>query len=787
MTTLLWFLFCFMVVNPVVAEPHQEPNHIKSIISETTHTEKLLPTPEGTGGQKGEFGRSVALDDNRALVGAAKFNVTGQAFIYEFNGVNWVETAKLVPSVSGQALIFGGAVSLEGDRAVIAAHQGNDFKGSVFVFDYDGVEWVETAILTASDGDLRDGFGYAVSLSQDRILVGAYRDDDLAYLAGAVYVYEFNGSEWVESAKIYAHDGKGGDFFGLSLDLEENIAVVGSKSDPVFNDAGSVYLYEYQDENWELITKLQANDKENYDEFGSAVNLNKGRLVVGAKGRQDHGRNSGAAYVFEFDGKSWSEVSKVLPSDGLEGDHFGYTVSQNNTSVLVGTFSEEDRQGRVYVYEQNNGNWEEVSKLSASDGSGQNLFGNHVAVFEDKLLIGAMGDQIQTGAAYVFVRENDAWVEHTKIISEPGIGAAFELFGKVLSASGNRVLVGAEGFENSKGAAYVFEFNGQHWNLMQKLQASDGEAQDFFGNSVSLDGDRAVIGAIKNSVNGVRTGSAYVFEFNGKDWVETENLTYAGAKQYSQFGVSVGVSDDKILVTSKNDGVVLYFQYLEGSWVQSSVLASPDQNGGFGNPLAISGNRAYISDTRHDNNVGAVFVYEHDGANWVESGLIAAQDGHQGHRFGRSLSVFADRVLIGTNEDSSMGTRAGAAYVFDFNGIDWQQTAKLFGHDIGNEDAFGASVALSESMALVSTPYFGNENKGVAYVFKLDNGHWSEYAKLQANEGGMFDLFGLGVELVGGTAFCGTAYDLDRGYLSGSVYVYDLNGDFDLIFRNGME
>ncbi|MCH7638299.1 MAG: hypothetical protein IH855_02385 [Bacteroidetes bacterium] len=375
--------------------------------------------------------------------------------------------------------------------------------------------------LTASDGAAEDIFGFSVSLSGDRALVGAIGDDDLGSASGSAYVFERQGDgSWLEVDKLTASDGAAIDAFGNSVSLSGDRALVGARGDDdLGNRSGSAYVFERQgDGSWLEVFKLTASDGAAEDLFGS-VSLSGDHALVGAQWDDDLGTDSGSAYVFERQGDgSWLEVDKLTASDGAAFDRFGSSVSlSEGTRALVGARDDDDpaESGSAYVFErQGDGSWLEVDKLTASDGAADDVFGISVSLSGDHALVGANGDDdlgSASGSAYVFERQEDgSWLEVDKLTASDG--AAFDAFGFSVSLSGDRALVGALGDDNFSGSAYVFAQQGDgSWLEVDKLTASDGAAFDRFGSSVSLSGDHALVGATEDDDLGLSSGSAYVF------------------------------------------------------------------------------------------------------------------------------------------------------------------------------------------------------------------------------------------------------------------------------------
>ena len=256
--------------------------------------------------------------------------------------------------------------------------------------------------------------------------------------------------------------------------------------------------------------KLLASDGANGDEFGRSVAVDGDTVVVGADGDDDNGSNSGSAYVYRFDGTDWIET-KLLASDGASNDYFGYSVAVDGDTVVVGARYDDDNgpySGSAYVYRFDGSDWIET-KLLASDGASDDQFGLSVAVDGDTVVVGTLVDGYYGGveSAYVYRFDGSSWIE-TKLLASDG--AEYDCFGYSVAVDGDTVVVGAyhdDDNGSSSGSAYVYRFDGTDW-IETKLLASDGASNDYFGYSVAVDGDTVVVGAYRDDDY---TGSAYVY------------------------------------------------------------------------------------------------------------------------------------------------------------------------------------------------------------------------------------------------------------------------------------
>jgi nucleoside-specific outer membrane channel protein Tsx len=369
--------------------------------------------------------------------------------------------------------------------------------------------------LTASDGAAGDLFGRRLAISGGLVVVGAPFDDDSGDASGSAYVFERSGGGWIEVAKLTASDGAAGDRFGTWVAISGGLVLAGAPlDDDDGEDSGSAYVFDGS-AGWSEVAKLTASDGATGDQFGVSVAISGDLAVVGALFDDDKGDDSGSAYVFDAS-TGWSQVAKLAASDGATGDQFGVAVAISGDLALVGAFVADgngENSGSAYVFDGSAG-WSEVAKLTASDGAPGDIFGTSVAISGDLALIGAEFDDDNgdaSGSAYVFDRST-GWGEVAKL--EASDGAPGDNFGTSVAISGDLALVGAHHHDDNgddSGSAYVFD-RSAGWSEVAQLTASDGTAEDFFGTSVAISGDLALVGANFDDDAGAASGSAYVFE-----------------------------------------------------------------------------------------------------------------------------------------------------------------------------------------------------------------------------------------------------------------------------------
>jgi len=243
---------------------------------------------------------------------------------------------------------------------------------------------MEAAKLTAIDADDDDRFGWTVAVDGVVTLVGAFKHDEVALNAGAVYAFRREGTTWVQEAELLASDGASTDRFGWAVGLDGNVAIIGARTeDDSEADAGAAYVFRRSGTSWNQEAKLLATDGAAGDDFGGSVAIDGDLIVVGAGRNDDGGDGSGSAYVFRHVLGAWMQEAKLVAADASAGDDFGVAVRVSGNRVLVGADLENaggSLSGSAYVFREGGGVWTQETKLVASDASPNDRFGFTVRV-----------------------------------------------------------------------------------------------------------------------------------------------------------------------------------------------------------------------------------------------------------------------------------------------------------------------------------------------------------------------------------------------------------------------
>ena len=375
--------------------------------------------------------------------------------------------------------------------------------------------WVEQDKLLASDRAAGDTFGNSVGISGDIAILGAYSDDDNGTDSGSAYLFDVTTGSQI--AKLTASDGAAGDYFGVRMAISGNIAIVGAFfDDDDGTNSGSAYLFDTA--TGSQLAKLTADeDAAGGDNFGADVAISGTTAIVGAYGNDDNGTDSGSAYLFDIsDPCNPVEITKLTASDPSAGDYFGEFVAINGDFVIVGAPYDDDAgtdSGSAYIFKWDGVNWVEQQKLTASNGAADDLFGFSMAISGNTAIVGSHHNgAADSGSAYLF----DMCTGNQLAILTASDAESNDYFGMTVDISGNIAIVGAHHNDDDgsdSGSAYLFDISDLYNPIeIDKIIASDAEAMDQFGIDVAISGDTAIVGAYLNDDKGTNSGSAYVFK-----------------------------------------------------------------------------------------------------------------------------------------------------------------------------------------------------------------------------------------------------------------------------------
>ena len=779
----------------------------------------------------GDYAIVGAYQEDQDASGATPLSDAGSAYIFKQTAGTWMLQQKIVASDRKVIDQFGSSVAISEDYAIVGARYededtsgGATFNsaGSVYIFKQTAGVWSEQQKIVASDRAANDQFGSAIAISGDYVILGVYREDEDtsggAYLssAGSAYIFKQTEGVWSEQQKIVASDRAADDHFGRSVSISGDYAVVGANQEDDASGsgylfaAGSAYIFKQTAGVWSQYQKITPSDREEADEFGYSVSISGDNIIIGAPfededANRDNPLNvAGSAYIFRDSAGIWVEQQKIVSADRAEEDQFGISVCISGDYAIVGAYVEDEDanggntlslSGSAYIYKQTAGTWSQQNKIVATDRNDNDQFARSVSISGNYAMAGSyLEDEDMNGAntlsdpgsAYIFKQAADTWGQQQKIVAETKISipdrAADDQFGRSLAINGDYAVVGAR-YEDENangldsladaGSAYIFKNTEGVWNQHQKLVPADRGAGDNFGHSVSISGDYIILGAPfeDENANGLDSfadaGSAYIFRDSAGIWVEQQKIVPTDRAAGDQFGYSVAISGDYVIVGAR-------FQ---------------DEDAAGGNTL---------------DSAGSAYTFMRSGTTWIQQDILVASDRAAYDEFGYSVSISGNYAIVGAylqDEDDIGGTplaNAGAAYMFKQTAGAWSQIQKIVNADRAIGDNFGYSVAIDGLVAVVGAP-FEDENAvginlladaGSAYVFIPYNGSWRQRPKIVAADRAVGDNFGHSVAVNGNMCLVGAineAEDISGANTraaSGSVYAFqEVNSVWDQLSK----
>ncbi|MES9851044.1 MAG: cadherin-like beta sandwich domain-containing protein [Candidatus Thiodiazotropha sp. L084R] len=433
-------------------------------------------------------------------------------------------------------------------------------------------------------------------------------------------------------------------------------------------------------------------------------------------------------YAIEILRQSAAQIAQQLylkASDVEEGDKFGTSMAISGDTLVVGApgvannacdgegDSLSSDSGAVYVFTRNGGVWSQQACLKASNTGLGDQFGASIAIYDDTLVVGAPKESRRSGAAYVFVRINGIWSEQAYLKASNAEGADISFyggdqFGASVAISGDTLVVGAP-FEDTSdrgsgfysgtgsGAAYVFTRSGEVWSQQAYLKSSNGDAADQFGTSLAVSHDTLVVGAPfeDSSVTGGESdnsasdaGAVYVFNRSGGVWSQQAYLKSSNGEVQDQFGTVMAISGDTLVVAAP----------LEDDSVEGGVNLIP------------------LNDS------GATYVFTRSDGVWSQQAYLKANNAGWDDQFGASIAISGDNLVVGApgeassanagERDNNTALAAGAAYLFSRSDGIWSQQSYLKASNVEAEDKFGSSVAISSDTLVVGAPEEASNESG---------------------------------------------------------------------------
>jgi hypothetical protein len=375
---------------------------------------------------------------------------------------------------------------------------------------------------------------------------------------------------------------------------------------------------------------LPPEDITDNERFGSSVAISDNFAIVGAKSDDD---NQGSAYIFEKSGTGWEIMQKIVSESPKPHAYMGLSVAITDEFAFAGESCfdvDEENKGigavYVYQYQTSSGKWEKSQQLLPEMIEGTHRFGTSMSAFEDTLVVGAYGNTNESGKAFVFQRDGNQWNQVQCL--EPQVPIIMGRFGKAVNIFSDYIIVGAYIESNYIGGAYIFQKIDGSWQQTTKLTSPEAQEFSFFGYSVDINNDFAIVGAYAFEKNDIEeTGAVYIFKQTKTGWKRTTNfwdlaytITENDLENRDKFGISLQLEGDI---------------------------------------LAVGATKSSSSDS------GTVYFYELNDTDYTKMKELRASDVQIDARFGQSIALNSNHFIIGADIDNGQGETTGGVYFYE--------------------------------------------------------------------------------------------------------------------------
>ncbi|QDT27728.1 Calx-beta domain protein [Gimesia panareensis] len=605
---------------------------------------------------------------------------------------------------------YGISVSIKGDLIVVGAAYAKidgSQNGAAYVYTKNGSDWTSNAPseakIVASNGIASDLFGKSVSTNGTDVAIGAENTDPHGASSGSAYLYIRNGSDWstVSPTELEFTGKDTSDHFGTSVSLTADRLVVGAFiADTTRPNTGAVYVYSKTGANWDLdnaAEQVLAISTDEIARLGEAVAISGTTVVAGAPDIDLDGVNSGGVFIFEETApQTWIEASELTPDTSATahngGDRFGKVIASDENYLVIGapgTDTAADPAGVVYVYarddagtpdDENDDIWVYQTTFAAPDPADTKIFGTSVDVQGDTILVSVL---MNSGSSEVYLYEMNG-SDWTTIA--PTRTALFDSVSRHVSQSvavainGDTIVAGAHytaGNQPYSGSAFVYTRNGSDWSTMAPsesvLFASDGVNGDFFGYAVDISGDQIIVGAIRDDNLG---GSAYLYRKGATGWdtaTETK-LTSQDTQPTDYFGKVVAIEGDLVAVaspqfdtTGNNNGAVYLYDGSQGWENPDATRLTPQDDSNvsyYGSSLDLHDGTLVVGNAGGSSKT--VYIYEHlSGEHIYEETALSLPSNSDlfGHGFGAAVALQGNNLAV----TALFNEASAASRIYSFN------------------------------------------------------------------------------------------------------------------------
>jgi hypothetical protein len=645
---------------------------------------RIIEAPEYDKDNCKSFGISIAINNNTVAI-AGEIDKKGCVYVYEKSGNTWnfsTPNAKLIPSTSSENDYFGRAIKVENNVIMCGQTRYNSNKGAVCVYKKPVSGWHNASETLKIDAPV-DGkyFGNAIDIEGNTIVIATYRSKiGSSNDAGAVYIYENQDDTWTnitKQAKITIKDIEQGSYFGLDLILNNNTIFTSSiKSNNSSIGKGFVFIHKKPDTGWadaQINHTLEDSNGVNQDRFGQTMVISKNNLLVAAFEKDDTEENTGAVFVYKNNETSWvpEDTPKInAPENYLSNKNykFGKCLASYGNYIVVSKQSGTNECADIYKMDNNR--WNKIAELSITD------YTNDIYSIDMDESVIAIGTRAtgSNGYVYLFEKTGNEWTDMTETKRLDLNNKSNNYFGRSLSISSNILAVGATGTDSNSGSVVIYEKPVSGWaNITTPIATLTASVtRQRIGYDVYLDDNTIVTGAPFATINGTKTGAVYIFEKPESGWTdmtETTIITPDDGTADDYFGMNLDVNNNKMVVISERHnnsiGAAYIFEKSGDSWTTNNQVAKLQKPAdktrqyNFGKSVLFDDNDILIGEPVHPN--GYIYKYAKPESGWINSNTPEIIEPKKYIIYiGFSLTKTPNGYISGAYRTHNSGTEAGA-------------------------------------------------------------------------------------------------------------------------------
>jgi len=524
-------------------------------------------------------------------------------------------------------------------------------------------------------------------------------------------------------------------YMGFSVALSDSIAAIGAHN---FNKGrGVVFIAELNKEGWYVTDTLLGSTALSGAEFGNSLAMDGDLLIIGSRRDSEHDVQTGAAYIFQLENGKYEEKQKIFPPSPVPYSNFGWSVAVKNATLYVGAPGYEHNEiegGAAFGYAYNSGTVNLIDVQHTEPAEILTDFGIRLQITETYLFVSAEEMNFgERGAVYFYKRDADTTVLLQKLF--PELGNASYSFGHAISFSPPYLAVGAP-YSNgaNKGGAFLYRMEEEQFNLQSTFALTDPADNDYFATALAMEGNTILVGARGRVREDGGLGQAYLFEVENDSAVLRATIAGLGTGEDEQLGLRVAMKDSTLLIGATN----------------------------FDGPGPSSGCAYFYTD-------------QQDTAELISHVIPPAINTSLGSQFGKAVAIGHHLAAVGA---PSFNDGVGYVYLYKRTESQWFLEDSIPSPTGKSKRNFGAAISISGDHILIGAP--GNEsgtpeNSGEAYLYKYSEDTVELITQIVPAANTLGSLFGKSVGMKDSTLFIGAPKGNLDGNLSGGVYLFEFS------------